>query len=327
MSKHEKNRFSFGARSADFSIVALMVLSMIVAPVSASAQAVETGQASYKTADEAVEALISAAKEDGIEALLGVLGSDAEEIVDSGDPVADRATRERFLEAYGEAHELRDEGENAKTLVIGAEEYPFPIPLVFENGSWRFHTVAGLDEILTRRIGENETSVINVMQAYVVAQEDYASADRDGKGPHFARRILSSEGQKDGLYWPTAEGEEPSPLGPLIAGARAEGYGSNGASEEATPATYHGYVYKQVLKQGPSAKGGARDYVVNDRMIGGFALIAAPADYGNSGIMTFMVNQDGVVYERDLGEETSKIVAAMDSFDPDDSWTVVEVGE
>lgn len=301
---------------------AIAALGLIAVLAAAPPVLAETAQQrTFSSPAEAVEALVAAVRADGITALLGVLGPDAAEIVDSGDPVADKAIRARFLAAYEEAHELVSAGDGKSTLVIGAEQFPFPIPLVSEKGAWRFDTVAGADEVLARRIGENETNTVLAMLAFVVAQEEYAAVDRDGKGPQFARRLLSSPGKKDGLYWPAAAGEEESPLGPLVAKAQAAGYKAGRGGETSQP--FNGYVFKMLYGQSAAAPGGARDFIVKDRMIGGFGLVAAPASYGNSGVMTFMVGNAGVVYQKDLGPDSRRIAAGMRIFDPDKSWEAV----
>ncbi|HSB58539.1 MAG TPA: DUF2950 domain-containing protein, partial [Methyloceanibacter sp.] len=268
-----------------------------------------SAQERFKTTEEAVTALVDAAKAEDKKELLKVLGPKGQQIVSSGDPVADRNARDKFVAAYDTKHNITQDGDDTATLVIGDDDWPFPIPMVRKHDGWRFDTGAGLDEILRRRIGRDELSAIQVMLAYVQAQNEYASLDPDGLGPHvYAQRIVSSPGKKDGLYWPTAEGEEPSPLGDLAAQASAEGY-----KVGQKPIPYHGYFYRVLKRQGASASGGAYDYVVNGKMIGGFALLAYPAEYGNSGIMTFIVNQDGTVFQKDLGERTQKIAHKIDS--------------
>ncbi|MGD9671621.1 MAG: DUF2950 domain-containing protein [Hyphomicrobiaceae bacterium] len=281
-------------------------------------------QPSYATPQAAVQALVDALhSEDPAPAVVTILGPDGGDIVDSGDPVDDEARRARFLAAYDEAHQIEQDGDAKATLVIGKDEFPFPIPIVAENGKWHWDTAAGVDEILTRRIGENELSAIEVMRVYVAAQLEYAETERDGKGIQYARRLMSNKGRKDGLYWPTGEGEKHSPIGPLIAEAQSEGYKRRVDGEDQHPA-YHGYVYRMLYAQGANAADGARDYVVNDRMIGGFALIATPAEYGKSGVMTFIVNQDGIVYEKDLGPATAAEAERIKLFDPDASWRKVD---
>jgi Protein of unknown function (DUF2950) len=222
--------------------------------------------------------------------------------------------------AYDAKHTIEMEGDGTQTLVIGNDDWPFPIPLVNKAGQWQFDTKAGLDEILRRRIGRNELSAIQVSLAYVQAQNEYASLNPAGLGRGvYAQRIVSRPGKKDGLYWPTAAGEEPSPLGDLAAQAAAEGYETG-----STPIPYHGYYYRILTRQGATAPGGAYDYLAKGKMIGGFALIAYPAEYGNSGIMTFMVNQDGTVFQKDLGARTEKIARKIETFNPDGDWKKVD---
>ncbi len=276
-------------------------------------------QAVYATPQEAVDALVTAVKSGDAKDIAAVLGPGGVKLASSGDPVADTAVRERFVSAYDEAHQLHKLGDEPLTLYIGREDFPFPIPLVEEAGKWHFDTAAGAEEILDRRIGENELAAIEVLRASVDAQREYAERDHDGKGVQYARRLLSSKGRMDGLYWPTNEGEPESPLGPLVAEARAEGY----RPSKSGPAPYHGYVFRVLAGQGKDARGGARDYIVHNRMIGGFGLMAVPAEYANSGVMTFIVNQDGVVYQKDLGPKTASIASGISSFNPDMSWTEV----
>lgn len=292
------------------------------APSPANAEGESATGATFATVDEAVDALIDAVREEGTDGLVAVLGPEGEELADSGDPVADGARRQRFVAAYEELHRIERNDDDTSTLIIGNEAYPFPIPLVREEAGWRWDTDAGFEEIIARRIGENELSVIEVMNAFVDAQLEYAQNDRDGAGPQYARKILSSNGKRDGLYWAASSKGGQSPLGPLIAKARSEGYSEPDDAE--TPAPYHGYLYRILLSQGPNAAGGAREYVINGRMIGGFGLIATPAEYGNSGIMTFIVNQDGQVFQKNLGPETAAEAAKIDSFNPDETWEKVE---
>jgi len=308
-------------RALQSAAIAACIVAVVVA-VSVPVLGQPSLQSTFNSANEAVEALVAAVKADGTSELLAVLGPEAAEIVDSGDPVADKAIRERFLTAYQQSHELVPDGEGKSTLVIGEEKYPFPIPVVTDKGAWRFDTEAGADEILTRRIGENENNTMLAMLAFAVAQEDYAAADRDGKGPQYARRLMSSPGKKDGLYWPASTDEQESPLGPLIAEAQAAGYkAGRGGAETSQP--FNGYVFKMLYGQSDVASDGARDYIINDRMIGGYALVAAPATYGNSGVMTFMISHDGVLYQKDLGPDSRRIAAGMKIFDPDESWEAV----
>jgi len=288
----------------------------------ATAAPASVKQQSFATPDEALKAVIGDLKSDNLSDLVKIFGPGIEPILNSGDPVADQNARERFV-AYAEEQHHFDGSGDALTLVIGKNEWPFPIPLKKVDERWRFDTAAGQDEMLNRRIGENELSTIQTVLAYVDAQGDYADFQRQRSGmPEYAQRILSSPGKMDGLYWPAAEGQPQSPLGPLVAAARAVGYRRSAKAEE--PAPYHGYFYKVLTGQGPNAPGGALDFIVNGRMIGGFGLVAWPARYGDSGVMTFMVNHDGVVYQKNLGPQTAKIAPSISRFDPDSSWQKVE---
>jgi Protein of unknown function (DUF2950) len=289
-------------------------LAPLAAAVLALAMASANGQQSFKTADEAVGALMSAAKTGDRQAVLGVLGRDGADIVSSGDRVADASARNRVIEAYDDKHQVVMEGTDKAVLILGREDWPFPIPLMRKDGSWRFDTAAGREEILYRRVGRNELSAIRACLAYVDAQQEYAERGIAGNGV-YAQRIVSQPGNKDGLYWPAQSGEDESPLGELAASAAAEGYR---VGQQRAP--YHGYYYKVLTRQGPNAPGGALDYTVRGRMIGGFALVAYPAEYRNSGVMTFLVNHRGDVYEKDLGPNTARIAASMTAFNPDNTW-------
>jgi hypothetical protein len=288
---------------------------LIVCATSASAQG------TFDTPELAVEALVKAAKAGNKEEVLKILGPDGAEVISSGDEVADRNARETFVAAFDEKHSLEREGDDTTILVVGSDDWPFPIPLVKAEGKWEFDTEAGLEEILMRRIGRNELSAMQASLAYVAAQREYAALDVDGLNPPpYAQRILSRPGKKDGLYWPSDGGGDVSPLGALFAEASDEGYEFGGQ-----PKPYRGYYYRILTRQGADAKGGAFDYVANGRMIGGFGLVAYPAEYGNSGIMTFMVNHDGVVFEKDLGPDTADLVEEIDDFNPDDTWKKADV--
>ncbi len=273
----------------------------------------------FQTPEDAGKALATAAKSNDIRAVMRVLGPDGAEIASSGDPTADGNARKQFVQAYEVKHQVAMEGEDKATLVVGEQDWPFPIPLIRRNESWRFDAEAGKTEILQRRIGRNELSAIQTCLAYVDAQQDYAEKDRGAGIGTYAQRIVSRPGRKDGLYWPARAGEEESPIGELVARATAEGYrvGQGGT----TP--FHGYYYRVLTRQGPSAPGGSMDYIVRGNMIGGFALVAYPAEYDGSGVMTFIVNQDGVVFEKDLGPYTARLAAGMTAFDPDPSWRKV----
>jgi Protein of unknown function (DUF2950) len=278
-------------------------------------------QQDYKSPQDAVDALVATARSGDLKAALDVLGNDGEDIISSGDKVSDDAVRARFVASYDKKHQIATVGDNKATLIIGDNDYPFPIPLERnKNGSWSFDTDEGRREILYRRIGHNELDAIQTALAYVDAQKDYADKDRTGAGPGiYAQRFISTEGKNDGLYWPAAPGEEQSPLGELFAVATRQGYH---AGQGRSP--YHGYYYKILTKQGPAAAGGAADYIVNGKMIGGFGLVAYPAEYRNSGVMTFVVNYAGEVYQKDLGPETADLAEKMTTFNPDPTWKKVD---
>jgi len=288
--------------------------------LAAAASAGEPAQRVFASPKRAVEALLVAARGGQAADLLRILGPGNEDIVSSGDPVADRQARARFLAAYGEMNKVAFNGPDRAQLMLGADGWPFPIPLAKVGNGWRFDTIAGRQEILDRRIGRNELNAIEFCRTYVEAQGEYADADRQGGGlAEYARKFQSTPGLRDGLYWPMGPDGESSPLGPLVASARAEGYDADSpGGTDRQP--YHGYLYKILLSQGSAAPGGARDYVVNGRMIGGFALVAFPARYGDSGIMTFIVNHDGSVFQKDLGTDTAAIAHGMTEFNPDQDW-------
>jgi hypothetical protein len=280
---------------------------------------VDAAQAQQKfgSPDEAVTALVAAARANNDREVVRILGD--RELVFSGDPVADGQRRQAFLLAFDARHQLNKQGDSKAELVIGPNDWPFPIPLVQRDGSWWFDTASGREEILYRRIGRNELAAIQVALAYVDAQNDYAAMNpTGGKVDSYAQRFFSTPGKKDGLYWPSAANEPRSPLGEAAVLATAEGYRFG---EGQIP--YHGYYYRILKAQGPNAPGGAVNYVVNGNMIGGFALVAYPAEYGNSGVMTFLVNNAGVVFQKDLGPRTSRIASRMTAFNPDHTWRKV----
>jgi hypothetical protein len=278
----------------------------------------------FETPEQAVQALIAATRAGDRQALTTALGPEGRALVTSGDAVADRNAFRRFVTEYDKAHRLQGGGGKV-ILYVGTDDYPFPIPLVPEGPRWRWDSLAGREEILSRRIGHNELSVVQVCLAYVDAQREYYARDRNGDGIlEYAQRIASSPGKRDGLYWPTKAGEPPSPLGQLVARARGEGY-SLAADAARGPVPYHGYFYRPLTRQGPDAPDGAYDYVLRKHMIGGFALIAFPATYAVSGVMTFIVNHDGIVYEKDLGPNTARLAAETKAFNPDRTWRRVEL--
>ena len=302
-------------------VAALMIAGFYQMGIAADVKQVK--QKSFQAPEEAAKALFEALRAGDMKELLAIFGPAGKEVISSGDEVADKAGRERFVKAYEAMNKLEKETDKKVTLLIGKNEWPFPIPIVKKGETWAFDTLAGKEEMLNRRIGKNELHAVKVCLAYVDAQREYALKDRDGDGLlDYAQKFGSTKGKKDGLYWEAKEGEEQSPLGPLAARAVKEGY--TGRKPGDNPVPYHGYFYKILKAQSKNAPGGAYDYLVKGRMIGGFALVAYPAEYGNSGVMTFIVNHDGVVYEKDLGRETTKIAGTMTKYDPDKTWKKLE---
>jgi hypothetical protein len=270
----------------------------------------------FTSPEEAVQALVAAVRAGDHKAVLTVLGPEAKEIVQSGDAAVDKQARERFAKAYGEANKLVKPEEGMALLLIGKDEWIFPIPIVKDAAGWHFDAGEGKEEILNRRIGRNELSTIQAVRAYVDAQREYYLRNPQGdKLLHYAQKFASSKGRRDGLYFPVKAGEAPSPLGPLFDRPQVD---AKGGPAKRTP--YHGYYYRILKGQGPDARGGAYGYVARGQMIGGFALLAWPAAYGNTGIMTFLVNHDGVVFQKDLGPGTAAAVRKITLFDPDKSW-------
>ncbi|MFI5020366.1 MAG: DUF2950 domain-containing protein [Alphaproteobacteria bacterium] len=305
-------------RLAALTLAATLAAASVAAPGLAAGAKPE----GFASSEDAVTALVTAARADAPRDLLKVLGAAGRKLVYSGDPVADKEGRAKFVASYDEAHKIVADGDAKAVLDIGSDDWPFPIPLVKEANAWHFDTKAAEREILARRVGRNELNTIEVCRAYVEAQQEFASKDRLGDGlREYAMKFRSSPGKHDGLFWPANAGEEESPLGPLVASARAEGYGPR--SEGAKPAPFHGYYFRILTRQGKDAPGGAYSYVVKGHMIGGFALVAFPAKYRDSGVTTFIVNQDGVVYQKDLGPKTADVARRMTAFDPDASWTKV----
>jgi len=276
-------------------------------------------QISFPSAEEAVRSLVAAVRANDMEELRLILGPGSETLISSGDEVADRAQREKFLKAYDQMNRIEQPVPDKAVLHIGKDDWSMPIPIVKKGTDWLFDIDQGKNEILNRRIGRNELHVIGVIDAYVAAQHEYASRDCGGSGKvEFAQKLISDEGKHNGLYWETEEGEEESPLGPLIARASDEGY-----SRESSLSPFHGYYFKILKGQGEHAVGGRYSYVVKGKMILGFGLVAYPAEYGNSGIMTFIVNQEGIIFEKNLGSGTKSIAEAMKIFDPDKTWKKV----
>ncbi len=275
----------------------------------------------FASAEEAVKALIAAAKSNDDKEMLAIFGPGAKELIFSGDAVADQQRRARFVKAYDEKNRLVKQGEDM-ILVIGKEDWPFPIPVMKKGDSWVFDIARGKEEILNRRIGENELNTIQVCRAIVDAQREYAMKDRDKNGLlEYAQKFRSDPGKKNGLYWDSKAGEPQSPLGPITVQARGEGYQGNTSGG---PSPYHGYYYRILTAQGKDAAGGAYSYLVKGKMIGGFAVVAYPAEYENSGVMTFIVNYDGRVFQKDLGKNTASVAKAMKEYNPDKTWAEVK---
>ncbi len=295
---------------------AVCVLLVLAAPLLNAAE--EEQQTTFGKAEDAVQALLAALQKDDGGALLDIFGRKYEQELIGGDEANARENLAIAARAMLTHTELVDDGRNRKTLIIGSENWPVPFPLVRDKGRWRFDTEAGIEEVVNRRVGRNELEAINNCLAYMDAQIDYSSLDRDGDEVlEYAQVLTSTEGNKDGLYWETTKGEEISPFGPLVADAK--GYLS---SDPGDP--FKGYYYKVISRQGASAPGGRYDYVINGNMIAGFGLIAFPADHGNSGVMTFMCNHQGKVYEKDYGPNGDLIAAGIDEYNPDASWKLVE---
>jgi len=297
-------------RAASAGVAAIMVLAVM--------NSVSHAQQAYPSPEAAAAALAAAVKTGTKREILKVLGRGAEDIIESGDDVADAEARKAFTSTYDAKHSIKVEGNKKATLILGAEDFAFPIPLVNNSTGWEFDADAGRQEILYRRIGRNELDAVQTSLAYVDAQNEYADKDRGEGVGVYAQRIVSTPGKKDGLFW--RDDSDPSPLGTLAAEASAEGYKAGD-----TPSPYHGYYFRILKAQGSDAPGGALNYVVKGKMIGGFALIAWPAEYGNSGVKTFLVNHAGTVYEKDLGTKTDFVAKRLFLFDPDQTWKKVSV--
>ena len=276
-------------------------------------------QKTFAAPDEAGKAVVDAAKSDNQEAMLAVFGPGSKDLIYSGDAQEDKASFDGFAKSYDAMHRWRKLDDNTQILLVGADNHAFPIPLKKNSsGQWAYDTAAGKDEILARRIGRNEMAAIDVCAAIADAQAEYFAQRHDGV-KQYAQKFISDEGKQNGLYWPVAEGKPKSPLGPLVAFATGEGFKMQ--ANQHVP--FHGYYFHELLKQGSDAKGGAKDYVVNGKMTGGFAYVAYPAEYGVSGIKTFLINQQRIVYEKDLGKTTTDAATAMTEFNPDKSWTAL----
>ena len=275
------------------------------------------GQKTFSSPEDASNALVTAAQNNDTKAMLDILGPDAKQIVSSGDDAEDAQGRANFVRRYQQMHRLVKEPDGTTVLYIGAENWPTPIPLVNKGNTWQFDTEAGKKEILYRRVGRNEISTIRVCQELVAAQKEYYSAQHH----EYAQKIFSDEGQHNGLYWKASESEPQSPIGPLVAAAVAEGYAP---SRTGAPTPFRGYYYHILTSQGDNGPGGAKSYLVNGKMTKGFAFVAYPAEYRSSGVMTFIVNQDGVVYQKDLGQQTDELAKDMKEYAPDSGWQKAE---
>lgn len=295
---------------------------VVVAVVGAATFSVALAQQkSFSSAEEAVEAAMTAARNNNEKDMLAIFGAQAKELLFSSDAVADKQRREEFLAAYAESHRLVAEGQDT-ILLVGKQDWPFPIPLVKRGNAWVFDTAKGKEEILNRRIGENELYTIKTLLAVVDAQREYALKNRDRDGLlEYAQKFVSEPGKKDGLYWEVKPGEPQSPLGPIMAQARSEGYKRETSS---MAHAYHGYYYRILTAQGKDAPGGAYSYLVNGKMIGGFAVVAYPTEYGNSGVMTFVVNHDGNVFQKNLGKNTVATGKSMKEYNVDSTWSEVK---
>ena len=300
---------------------AISALAVCLLLASTAIAATSSGQQVFPSVAAAAKALVAAARIDDMAALSSILGGDAKEILSSGDPVADNNARDNFVAKYDQMQRLAYDDRGRVILYLGADNWPFPIPLVKSGDGWIFDTEAGKRELLFRRIGRNELFTIDVLADLADAQQEYASEIRDnGSVKQFAQKIQSGPGKHDGLYWPVSSGEEESPIGPLIADATAEGYKTGAA----TPIPFHGYYYRILSREGKNAPGGAKDYLVEGKMTLGFAFLAYPATYRASGVMTFMINQDGVIVQKDLGTDTAKVSNEITEYNPDKSWEEVD---
>jgi hypothetical protein len=299
----------------------LLLLTLII-PLASCNRSEKPSIRVFASPDDASNALQAAAKSEDQNALLAIFGPDSKEVIFSGDPVQDKNAATAFAAGYGVMHRWRNMADGAQMLLVGADNFPFPIPLKQNaGGQWFFDTGAGKDEVLNRRIGRNELAVIEVCGAVADAQAEYFSQLHDGdKTKQFATKFISESGKQNGLYWKPADGQPASPLGPLAAFATAEGYSAKPEGHTA----FHGYYFHMLKGQSDSAPGGAKDYIVNGKMTGGFGFVAYPVEYGNSGVMTFIINQDGVLLQKDLGKTTTETAIAMNAFNPDPSWIIVE---
>jgi hypothetical protein len=279
-------------------------------------------QKTFATAAEAAQALYKASVDQNQDEIVAVLGDEGKELVYSGDPVQDKRGMAGFVKAYKAKHGLAKQDDKTQILQVGANDWPLPIPIVNDGGKWRFDTAAGKEELMYRRIGHNELGAIGACRGFIDAQKDYEAVGHNGlPAGIYAQRLMSTPGKQDGLYWETNEGEPASPAGPFLADAGGQGYTPEGLGGKSEP--YHGYLYRILKAQGADARGGTKSYLVDGQLKDGVALVAYPAEYRVSGVMTFIINQRGIVYQKDLGEKAAEIAAAMTEYNPDKTWTKV----
>jgi Protein of unknown function (DUF2950) len=315
-----KSKQHFGdGRARHFASLILFAVLLLLAPASLAQQGNEK---TFASPGDATLALYTAVKSNDTQMVAAIFGSNSNDILHTGDEVADKNMADNFIRRYEQMHRVVIEPDQTATLYIGAENWPLPISIVKNSSSaWYFDTESGKTEILQRRVGTNENDAIEILHGLVDAQHDYASEPRNGeKTKHYALRFISDEGKQNGLYWKTGDNEPASPIGPLLVSATNEGYNP----QQGKKSPFHGYYYRILTKQGSAAKGGARDYVVDGKLTRGFAFVAYPAEYRNSGVMTFIVDEDGVVYQKDLGTQTSELAAAMKEYNPDATWESAE---
>lgn len=301
-------------------VLLALILSLASCNKSEKPATTEAAQKTFTSPDDAAKSLAEAAKSGNRDALIAIFGAGSQDIIFSGDAAQDKTNFENFATAYATMNRWRKQTDGSEVLVVGADNNPFPIPLKKNSaGQWYFDTTAGKDEILSRRIGDNELAAMEVVAAMADAQAEYFSQRHDGV-KQYAQKFVSDEGKQNGLYWKSPEGQPKSPLGPLAAYAAAtEGFTPEAGKEQ----PFHGYFYRILTKQGAAAKVGAKDYIVNGKMTGGFAFVAYPEKYSDTGIMTFIVDQSGVVYEKNLGKDTLELAKAMTEFNPDKTWSPI----
>jgi hypothetical protein len=320
MSLARSTNTSLAGRTA--AVMTRLMLLVLIASLAACNKSNKPSYREFASPDEAGKGLLEAARSGDQNAVLAIFGPGSKEIISSGDAVQDKATVGAFVKGYEEMHRWRKMPDGAQVLLIGSQNFAFPIPLKQNGGGqWFFDTAAGKEEILRRRIGRNELAVIDICGTLADAQVDYYSRRHaDGSTKQYAQKFISDPGKQNGLYWDSPEGQPRSPIGPLLVSATAEGYSAK--PEGHTP--FHGYYFRMLKGQSDKAPAGAKDYLVNGKMTGGFAFVAYPAEYGNSGVMTFIVNQDGVLLQKDLGKSTTETASTMSEFDPDAGWSPVQ---